>query len=446
MTVKKVGKRFLLSGFCTVLGSGAVFAADIKANIQMSGDVMRVEKTKSTGDKEWSWLSNEPRDQKDDDGLIIEVDNGNAGAHIALWYRTAANNGADANESDDWQAYFRRTYVWFRPVDMLKVQGGYVGCDEHFKEQIDEWKVGSPFSLHERDWYIHPGYIGNNDVEGWGFGAELRPIEQLVLNAGITPGAKGGYKNETGTTSASKEETSAIYNDESEHWSRSKVAPWGAGARYFLGEHFEFQASFRDGGQYGELGGNKGTGDKRYGTWRVVRFGAGYKDENVFAFIQPILGFDYDAAKEKWKMNGYCFDLYGDYSISGFKFYLHAPVTIRRTDEVTTSSGTFKDFNYMELNFKAEYNTGSHGNLDDVKPYVQLGSNSNDIKYGAWILDKDYFKNSLNLTYKVGVNCMISGAEIDLGVQYEERSKYARAAQDFAYGISIPFSVKFEDF
>ena len=429
MAIKKMMKVFLLANFAVVFGAGSVFAADIKANIKMSGNVMDVEKTKSTGDKEWSWLANEPVNQKDDDGIIIEVDNGNAGAQIAMWYKTASDNGQDVNEADDWTAYFRRTYVWFKPIDMLKFQVGYVGCDEHFKEQIDEWRVGNPFKLTERDWVKHPDYINNNDVEGWGFGAELRPVEPLILNAGITPGKKGGFNT---TEESSKEAKSGIYNKDNTNQTKSKVAPWGAGARYFLGEHFELQASFRDGGQ----------DTNRDGTWRVARFGAGYKSDSLFAFVQPIFGYDYDTTKEEWKMNGWCLDMYADFSVSALKFYIHAPVTFRRTDEKD-------DINYMEMNFKAEYNTGSHGNLDDVKPYIQLCSTQDDsgiaTKYRAWLLDK-HFKNSLNMSYKVGINFMISGAEIDLGFKYDELSKYARDNSDIAYRMSVPFSVKFKNF
>ncbi|MBR0496558.1 MAG: hypothetical protein IJJ71_10340 [Treponema sp.] len=437
MAIRKIFKD--LSAVCVMAGLGtAAFAVDIKANIKMSGDVMRVEKQKSTGDKEWSWLNNEPRNQKDDDGIILEVDNGNAGAHLAMWYKTAENSGADNNETDDWQAYFRRTYVWVKPVDMLKVRLGYVGYDGHFKEKIDEYKVGSPFALKERDWSKHPMYINCNDVEGWGFGVEVRPIEQLLLNAGITPGAKGGFENETGsgsgTKQASTEEKSGIYNKDETNFKHSKIAPWGIGARYWLGEHIELQASFRDGG-------GRATANNRFGTWRVLRFGAGYTDATTFAFVQPILGFDLDKSDDKWKMHGYCIDLYGEKQIGSFKFYLHAPVTIRRTSDDD-------DLNYMEMNFKAEYNTGSHGNLDDVKPYIQLCSSQNEsygIEYRAWCFGK-HFKNTLNLTYKLGVSCNISGAELDLGLQYEERSKYAREKTDFAYGIAIPFSVKFKNF
>lgn len=422
MAIKRIFKSGL-SAVCIMagLGTGSAFAVDIKANIKMSGDVMRVEKTKSTGDKEWSWLGNDSVNQKDDDGLILEVDNGNAGAHIAMWYKTATKGSDD----DDWAAYFRRTYVWFKPVDQLKLRLGYVGYDGHFKEKIDEWKVGSPFKLSERDWVKHPMYINCNDVEGWGFGAEVRPIEQLLINGGITPGEKGSL---TGT---SAKEKTALYNKEGDNEKKTKVAPWGVGARYFLGEHIELQASFRDGGQDAN----------RNGKWRVARFGAGYTSDTTFAFIQPILGFDYNTTKDRWRMEGWCLDLYAEQSIDAFKFYLHAPVTIRRTSDDD-------DLNYMEMNFKAEYNTGSHGNLDDVKPYVQLSSSQNesyDMKYRAWCFGK-HFKNTLNMTYKVGVSCNISGAEIDLGLQYEERSKYAREATDFANGIAIPFTVKFKNF
>ncbi|MBQ8678863.1 MAG: hypothetical protein IJ530_03775 [Treponema sp.] len=424
MAIRKMMKAFFITGLAMGLGNVSVFAADIKANVKLGGDIMHVEKDKQSGDKEWSYLSNEPRNQKDDDGLIIEVDNGNAGAHIAMWYKTATKETSDGE--DDWAAHFRRTYVWFKPIDMVKIQVGYVGCDAHFKEKIDEWKVGNPFAVTERDWAKHPAYINNCDADGWGFGTEIRPTEQLIINAGITPGIKGSVKTEK------KEDTSAMYNKDGSNEKKTKIAPWGLGARYYWNK-FEFQASFRDGGQ----------DDKRNGTWRVARFGIGYNDDWTYSFIQPIFGFDYNATKEKWEMNGVCLDAYSEINVDAFKFYLHAPVTIRNGDAKT-------DVNYMEFNFKAEYNTGSHANIDDLKPYIQLSSNQDDAAWGntvtrVWLLDK-HFKDSFNMSYKVGMNFMISGAEIDVGVKYDQLSKYHKVAYGKSWIVSVPFTVKMKNF
>lgn len=430
MAFKKVLQCGISTAFAACVAAGSAFAVDIKANIRMSGDLARVEKEDSTGDKEYSYLLNKPVNQKDNpnDGLILEVDNGNAGARIAMWYKTAITASGD----DGWPAYFRRSYVWFKPIDQLKLQLGHVGNDQHFKEKLDEWKVGSPFAATERDWSKHPVYVNCNDVEGWGFGLEYRPIESLIFNAGIIPGKKGSVSSD------SNADTASFYNKEGDK--KTLVAPWGVGARYFMNENFEFQASFRDGGM----------DSNRNGTWRVIRAGVGYKNEMTESFFQPILGLDYNTADEKWELNGMCLDMYGEVYIDSLTLYLHAPVTFRWSDAKT-------DLNYMEFAFKADYNIGSHGNLDDVKPYIQLGSNQGMADFaadgkvykgavpGVWLLDK-HFGDSFNMSYKVGVDFMISGAEIDVGFQYDQLSDYYKKEFDKTYTFSIPFTVKFKNF
>ena len=424
MAIRKIAKN--LSAVCIFAGlaAGSAFGVDIKANIRMTGNLLNVEKDKDTGDKEWSYLSNKQLKQIDNpgDGIILEVDNGNAGAHLAMWYKSAT-----AAEENEWQAYFRRTYVWFKPIDQLKLQVGYVGCDKHFKEKIDEWKVGSPFAVTERDWAKHPAYINCNDVEGWGFGTEVMPIDGLIINAGITPGVKGHV------TSDDNKDTSSFYNKDGEGKTKTYIAPWGIGARYYW-DKFEFQASYRNGGR------DKNTRDD---TWSVIRFGVGISDELTYSFIQPILGLDYNAKDQKWELNGMCLDMYSEINWEGFKFYLHAPFTFRWGDVKT-------DVNYMELNFKAEYNTGSHGNLDDVKPYVQLASNQDDARWGntvtrVWLLDK-HFKDSFNLSYKAGVDFMVSGLEVDVGVKVDQLSEYHKAQYNKSWLVSVPFTLKFKNF
>lgn len=437
MTLGKMVKTSLCAAFLLAGFSAQIFSVDIKANVMVRGDLMRFEKDKATGDVESGFLLNNPVLQKDNpgDGLILEVDAGLAGAHLALWYKSAtqANKGSTDYDDDDWYAYFRRTYVWFKPIDQLKIQLGYVGNDKHFKERIDEWKVGSPFAMAEREWSKHPGYINNCDAEGWGFGVEVRPIDQLVFNAAITPGKKGSVATDpVDVNQVGMKDKASIYKKTGDE--KTLIAPWGAGVIYYWRDGIEFQASFRDGGMDAQ----------RNGTWRVVRFGAGIKNEKTYSFIQPILGIDYIAADEAWKLNGMCLDLYSEYYLDAWTFILHAPVTFRWSDN---KDGM--DRNYMEATLKAKYNTGSHANMDDVSPYIQLGSNRDDAlydpQYRVWHLDK-HFKDSFNLSYVLGVNFKIAIAEVDVGVKYDMLSDYAKTQYGKDWKFSVPFLVKIKNF
>ncbi|MCH5295199.1 MAG: hypothetical protein J1F14_04790 [Treponema sp.] len=409
----------------TAFSAASVMAYDATANIRMSGSIMSADKSNVKDKADLTFLTNSPVNQLDNpgDGIEIDFDAGIAGAHLALWYKTAVNNGADVYEKDDWAAHFRRTYIYFRPVDMLTLQLGYVGDDTFFKERIDQWKVGSPFSIQGRNWTSHPGYINCNDVEGWGFGVTLRPITALVLNAGITPAKKGGFD-----ISDDKKE---VYTNPSISFDgdgNALVAPWGVGAKYYW-KNFEFQASYRRG-----ISTEANVGDYK-NSWSVLRFGAGYSDSNVYAFVQPVFGFDYDPESDRVALTGLCLDLYGEYYLSAWTFMLHLPVTLRFTD----ASG---DVNYMEWVAVAKYNLGSFGNLDDLSPYVKVGSIWDDVNvdnaaYRVWRLD-DTFNDYFNMSVAGGVTFSVANAKVDVAVQYTRySSKY-----DKEWNVSIPFGVK----
>ena len=412
-------KSMKVAAAVTALGFAALKAAaayDATATVHVGGSLMQAQKDKASGDTAYSWLSNAPKQQKDDDGIEIDFDAGLCGAHLALWYTSALSS-----VEDGWAAYFRRTYVWFKPVDSVTIRAGYVGTDSFFKEEIDSWKVGSPFALLERDWVKHPAYINCSDVDGWGFGVEFQPLEQLVCNAGIAPGGKD-------YAAASDSAASVTYTTGDE---KPWVAPWGAGVKYYWRD-FEFQASYRDGGRT--------TDGKNNPTWSVARFGAGYTGESIYAFVQPILGFDYNGSKDKTELNGLCIDLYGEYSLDAWKFFLHAPVTLRFGDADA-------DVHYLEWVAKAQYNFGSFGNLDDVTPYLKCGSNWDDGAWGkaytrAWLLDSDSFKRSLNVSGALGVGFTVGACEVDVSVQYDRFSQYHKANYGKDWNVSVPFSMK----
>lgn len=471
ITLKKVGKIIPVIGMMVGLASVAN-AVDVKANLRMRGDLMRVTEEKKFRDfgkeaeflksndlegylkykkeldetKEWSYLLNEQCNQIDNpgDGLIFSVDNGNAGAQFALWYVTAKEAGGE----NQWQAYFRRSFVWFKPWDCLKIRLGYVGNDTFFKERIDEWKVGNPFSLKGRNWDPIPQYINCNDVEGWGFGVEYRPLDNLIFNAGITPGKKG-------SVASNKPEDAAGFVTKSGD-TDTFIAPWGAGVKYYW-KNFEFQASYRDAGQ-------NSAGE---GTWRVLRFGAGISNEYTYTFIQPVFGFEYvkgspassldDIKKlkrlsdknDRWEFNGMCLDIYSELMFDAWKIMLHAPVTFRWTDPSQTRDVT-DDVCYMESNLRVQYNLGSHGNVDDLSPYIQLGSNQDDSRWGdaytrVWMLDK-HFADSFNMFYEAGIKCKISNVEISVGAKFDQFSNYHKERYGCDWAFSVPFDVKVRNF
>lgn len=413
----KKTKLLLSIAALSLLCAGTVMAYDATANIRMSGSLMSATKNNVDDNPAYSFFNNNPVNQKDNpgDGIEVDFDAGIAGAHLALWYKTATDNGADANELDDWTAHFRRTYVWFSPIDMIKFRLGYVGNDTFFKERIDQWKVGSPFSLTGRDWMAHPAYINCNDVEGWGFGLEVRPIDALVFNAGISPAKKGGF-----SSSATGGITFTTADD-------LLVAPWGAGVKYYW-NNFEFQASYRRG-----VKGSADTGDNT-NEWSVARFGAGYSDSSVYAFIQPIIGFDYSTEKAAAEVTGLCLDLYGEYYFDAWTFMLHAPLTFRFT-------GNDGDCNYLEWVALAKYNLGSFGNVDDLSPYVKAGSIWDDVnvtpQYRAWRLDET-FSDYFNMSYAGGVTFSVANCKVDVALQMTNHCSKSQLEWEFA----LPFNVK----
>ena len=50
------------------------------------------------------------------------------------------------------------------------------------------------------------------------------------------------------------------------------------------------------------------------------------------------MGIDYDPVKGKYGVTGLCFDLYGEYKVSNWKFIGHVPVTFRFTDDEEKAS------------------------------------------------------------------------------------------------------------
>ena len=375
----------------SVLALANSAAYEAKAKVTMEGSLVKETQEKDK-DAKYEVLALDAVEDRSKNKVEIDVDSGIAGAHFELYYELTGG----AKAEDGWKASARNTHIWFKPVDQVKVRVGYVGQDDFFVERIDEEKVGNPFSVKARfaETPAVPLYITNADVDEMGFSLAYSPFEELTLSAAIAPGVGN----------------SGITKDGSEEMT---YTPWGLTARYTM-DSLRFEASYRDNGK---------------DNWKVIRAGAGYESETVYAFIQPIFGLDYIENKDKYETNGICLDLYGEYKMDALKFTAHLPVTLRLT-------GNDDDPKYLEFLAKAEYNTGAHGLLDDVTPYFLVKSMDETV-----VTLDDNMSDNLALTLQGGTAFKVGDAEIDLGVEVDVHSKNSDSER---LTWAIPFTAKIE--
>ncbi|MBQ0051826.1 MAG: hypothetical protein KBT11_07170 [Treponema sp.] len=383
-----------------------IFALDAKARVVMTGNLAEATKEKNE-DAKYEFFKLNEKPQKDDDGIVIDFNGGNFGGRLGLWYdlnKQSADKGTSVS--------FRRSNLWIKPMDSLKITAGYVGNDQLYKERIDDWKVGNPFNLNERDWSKHPGYVNPADVDEMGFGLEIRPVSPLIITAAVarrwgTPGTYG----------------KPFWDYDGDE---SSYDAWGVSGRYYWRDGICFQAAYRDNGKE---------------QWKVARAAVGLERDNIYAFFQPCFGIDYKSADDKYELSGICFDLYGEYKFDNFKFIAHAPVTLRLTDD------SENDPSYMEYVVQVLYNTGKHGNMDELSPYIKIGSlnHDGDNKYAFYRFNKD-FSDSVNFDIAPGVKFSVGACEIDVAFELLLHSKLyteANYRNDFEWRIPFTAEIKF---
>lgn len=383
MKVKKIVSAFAVASVFAV----SVFSYEATAKITFEGNIVEESKNKTEDSAKYEFFKLNALPETNKNGIEISFDGGIAGGSFDLFYKLDGSSKAE----DGWAVSAKGTNIWFKPIDMLKVKFGYVGTDYFLCERVYNSKVGSPFALIQReakDSTMKPLYATNADVDEMGFYIGLQPIEGLVISAAIAPGI-----NQSGITAGEK-----VY------------ASWGATAEYVF-DNFIFEAAYRDNGNE---------------SWKIARVGVGYENDFIFAFVQPVVSFEYFTKSESYSVGGICADIYAEVMpVDALKFYVHAPVTYRL-------SGAEKDPSYMEYLVKAEYNFGSLGLLDDLTTYGLVES-ARAVTFDS-NASKDFSMNAaIGTTFKVGV------CETDLGVKLmvhgdnEESEKITWA---------IPFSVK----
>lgn len=356
--------------------TASIFALSAEARIILTGNfVEETQKTDEIAEYDVFKLNSKP--QKDDDGIVVDFSGGTFGGRLALWYQfdqKTANEGSALS--------FRRSNIWFKPLENLKFTVGFVGNDQLYKERIDEWKVGNPFNLNEREWTKHPGYINCSDVDEMGFGVEYRPMDGWIMTAGMS--------RKWGTTPGGFDAPFWQFDGID-----SMFSAWGITSRYYR-DNFCYQLSFRDNGSK---------------DWKVARAAVGYEANGIYAFVQPCFGIDWVAAEEKYKMTGLCFDLYGEYKIGSWAFIGRCPVTLRFTKDDNDPS-------YFEYLLYAKYNFGTIGNMGDFSTYLSVGSLNHDgDKPYAFYKFGEGFTDSVNFDAKAGVIFMVGAVEFDVAFE-----------------------------
>ncbi|MBO6176242.1 MAG: hypothetical protein J6O39_01700 [Treponema sp.] len=389
----------------TAACSGA-FALTTQARTVLTGNIAEGTK-KNDEDAKYDFFKLNSKAQKDDDGIVFEFSEGSFGGRLALWYTVNSSTQSDSGSN----VSFRRSNLWVKPLESLKITAGYVGNDQLYKERIDEWKVGNPFNLNERDWSKHPGYVNNSDVDEMGIGFESRAVEGLILTGAVA--RRWGTPGTFGKAFWSK-------NGDSE----STYDAWGITARYYTG-NLCFQAAYRDNGKE---------------SWKVARCALGYESNGIYAFIQPCFGIDYETEKDKYELSGICLDLYGEYKFDAWTFIAHVPVTIRTTDKDDDPS-------YLEYVLQAKYNLGKIGNMDDFSPFVKVGTmnHDGDNKY-AFIRLNDELSDSMNFDITPGIEFKAGSCEFSVGYELLIHSKLytdANLCNDIEWRVPFTAEIKF---
>lgn len=409
--MKNKFKQTLCLSFAFLLGAFQAFGLTMKGQVILTGNF--AEKTqKKDEDAKYEFFKLNEKPQKDDDGLIIEFSDGSFGGRLALWYAVNASINKDNPRNygnDGSKLSFRRSNLWFKPSTSLKLTVGYVGNDQLYKEKIDDWKVGNPFSYRQRDWVAHPGYINNSDVDEMGLGFESRAVEGLILTGAIARkwGTPGAY------------ESFAFWSKDGN--GDPVYGAWGLTARYYPGNDICFQAAFRDNGSE---------------DWKVARCAIGYEGNGFYAFAQPCFGIDWNKDESKYQLSGICFDLYGEYRYDAWTFIAHVPLTVRLTD-------WDEDPSYMEYILQVKYNLGRVGNMDDFSPNIKFGSQNHDGDKKEAFIRFDNVSDTMNFDITPGIQFKVASCEVKVGFEMLFHSKYytdINSSSDFEW--RVPFSAK----
>ena len=402
-----------LIAVCMVVITAAVgaFAVDFTASVNMRG-------TLASGSGDGSNINGptvDNKDQKDADMLVANLDGGNYGAHFELWTNlagtikyltksaTESDNHVDETGTLDNAVYARRLYLWFKPVNQLKVTVGNVGS-YLYKEQLHWWKTGLGGSASgAANWKLR--YASYTGVEGGGVNFTYNPIQALTIDLGWG----GGFGNALFTKKGSK----FTYTD------------WGATVKYQINSAVSAGIGWRDMGSDGsEIPDNYSMKDDD-DYYKVLTVGFDAKSDTMYGFLQPRILFN-----EYYGFEGATFDNYFRYAKGPVTFEARLPFTLRKQD-----SGEV-DPSYLIYELRVKYAFS-----DAFTPFLDL-SNDDGGDYTPTCFGTEADGNSFADTFVIhvypGVYLKFGGCVMDVGVSFNTYKKGSSPS----WGWTVPFEAR----
>ena len=407
----------IVMGIAAVAMAASMFAVDFSASVQLWGTLAEGEKDAAT-----KILGMDDANQKDTDALIMSVNGDKAGAKFQFYYNSSKADGIKGEgkcKPDNEGKYTgscdvtisgsgvvaRSAQLWFKPIDMLKIQLGNVEDDGLYKNRNDWWKEsrGSQYSGWT-SWYGR--WSSYAAVSGYGLLATLTPIDGLTVQGGIAMNNNGN----------------AFITIPTE--GDAEFGSWGLLAKYQITDTISAGAAWA-----------------YTSGWKQLSFGADFGSWGTpyYGFVMARLFFDdghaWWANKDDVTLTGICINNYFKYAVDAFTIHVAAPVTIRGLasgNAKTNLAGN--DPSYMELSVKATYA------IDAFTPYFVFGTPGNvSSSHGeggdavAWTFDDNF---DLALEVRPGVTFNVGSVALDCGIAFIMKN-------DFDYfKWSIPFSAK----
>lgn len=397
-------KKLIAGCLSVLMTAGIAFAVDFSASVYMLGTLASGSGDGSTFDG--FTVNNQA--QKDADMLVFNINGGNFGAHFELWTNLASTvtyltDTSGSTSSLDNAVYARRAYLWFKPVNQLKIAVGNVGS-YLYTEQLHWWKDGLGGSATgATDWYLR--YSNYTGVEGGGINITYNPIEALTIDLGTG----GGF----GNALWSKDGDTLTYTD------------WGATVKYQINKTFSAGFGWRDMGSDG----SSKPDDYSMAEWddyyKVLTVGFDVKTDNIYTFLQPRTLFN-----QYYGFEGTTFDNYFRYATGPVTFEARVPFTYRLQD-----SGE-DDPSYLIYELRVKYAVN-----DTITPFLDL-SNDNGGDYTPLCFGTEANGDSFADTFVVhvypGVFLKVGNCTMDVGVSFNSYKKDSSPS----WGWTIPFEAR----
>ncbi len=392
----------------------SAFAADFNARVNLAAEVIGgTIKTDNSADAEFHALKFANNDQKDGDLIEAHFSGDMAGADFKIWAKAVEpssyyfNNGEGAFKVGGQYGTnmnilsLRGLGLWFKPIDMLKINVGYVTYGT-FCEHTGYWKAVPGQAINADDW---GGYSSYATVDGFGAMVTFNPIAGLEFNAGVTPGGDNSFF----TVQGSNNNTSA----------------WGAAVKADLNSFAEIPVvaavSFRDAGK---------------DAAKILAIGASYGQENsglFYGFINARLKFE--KMGDAFEMTTVTLDNWFKFTVDKLGIQLAVPVVLRTytAPNVSAEAKNLADPHWMLARLKVTYNMGA------FTPYLYAETTR--------LAFNEKLGESFGILVKPGVSFNVGSCALDIaasfGINRGIGDGVAVTKDTLTWAVPVTFAVSF---